>query len=348
MYRILVDGRVLGDSRKKNYEVASGKLKLKLNNSGGFEFALLSGNPALDYIIPKRSIITLQRNYQEIWRGRAVDLSEDIYGRPTITCDGLLSYLQDSRIGPFEFSGVLRDLFSKIVSEHNAFVDAFKQFQIGTISVSDAWSTVTLKNTRYVSAWSLIQTLIKEHGGQICVETDGNLLYLHWLNDYTRRNTQPIQLGRNLISITKKIVGSDIYTGVFPTGADGLDITSVNNGSKFVLNQSAAAIYGRIFCDKEFKDITDANALLASAEQYVDTLCNPITQIDARAIDMNLSDETIEAIQLGDYLHAVCEPRKVDDWLQAKEITLDIVNPPKSTFTLGLTKTMISKLLAAG
>lgn len=348
MYRILVDGRVLGDSRKKKCEIVNGKLKLKLNNSGGLEFALQSGNPALGYIIPKRSIITLQRNQQEIWRGRSVDLSEDIYGRPTITCDGLLSYLQDSRIGPFEFNGALRDLFTQIVGEHNSVVDSFKHFQVGTISVPDAGRTVTLKNTSYASAWSLIQKLVKEYGGQIIMETDGNLLYLHWLNDYTRRNTQPIQLGLNLISLTKKIVGSDIYTGVFPTGADGLDVSSVNNGNKFVVNQSAAAIYGRIFCDKEFKEISDANALLASAERYIDTLCNPLTQIDARAVDMNLSDETIEAIQLGDYLHTVCEPRKVDDWLQAKEISLDIVNPPKSTFTLGLTKTMISKLLAAG
>lgn len=348
MYRILVDGHVLGDSRKKDYEVASGKLKLKLNNSGGFEFSLQSGNPALDYIIPKRSIIVLQRNQQEIWRGRSVDLSEDIYGRPTITCDGLLSYLQDSRIEPFEFSGALRDLFSKIIDEHNRVIDSFKKFRVGEISVQNAWIAVTLKNTRYVSAWSLIQNLVKEHGGQIRVEIDGGILYLHWINDYTRRNTQPIRLGLNLISLTKKIVGSDIYTGVFPTGADGLDVSGVNNGNKFVVNQSAAAIYGRIFCDKEFKEISDANALLTSAERYIDTLCSPLTQIDARAIDMNLSDETAEAIQLGDYLHVVCEPRKVDDWLQAKEIVLDIVNPPKSTFTLGLTKTMISKLLAAG
>lgn len=346
MYQIICDNIIIADTRKENYRILSGKITEKENNCGGFSFQLEQQNEKGGYIIPKRSAISVIQDAREIWRGRMVDVDTDNFGRNTYKCDGLLSYLQDTVIAPFTFTGAPQNLLAQILDEHNAQTDAFKAIAAGTASLSGV-SSITYELKKYSTTWAVFQDLIKGHGGRLYFSRGDSSLTLNWSDNSEYRNTQSIKYGKNLISIIKKRAGSDIYTGICPIGKDNLNISSVNSGSKFYFDADAMAIFGKIAYPKDFSSIENAAELKTAGIADLKAYLDATLQLTISAVDLSIEDQAVEAVYIGDYLEVVSTFHGVADWFPVKEISRDIVNSTKSTITLGVTRTFLTRIMAS-
>lgn len=119
------------------YSVVSPKITQELNKAGSLTFILPPDNVVYSSIKKLKSIVTVEKDGEEIFRGRVLHDNKDFYNRKTIYCEGELSYLLDSVVRPYEFSGSVAELFQKYIQEHNAQVEAEKQFTIGQVDLSD-------------------------------------------------------------------------------------------------------------------------------------------------------------------------------------------------------------------
>lgn len=346
MYQILCDDRIIADTRKENYRILSGKITEKENNCGGFAFKLERENNRSGFIIPKRSIITLLQDARPIWRGRMVDVDTDNMGRSTFTCDGLLSYLQDTVISPFTFSGSPHDLVTRLLGEHSNQTDSFKAITAGTVSLLNV-SNIDYELKKCTPTWSVFQELVREYGGRLFLSRGDSALELNWSDSVVYRNSQAIQYGYNLISIIKKRAGSDIYTGIYPKGKDDLGIESVNSGSPIYYDADAAAIFGHIAYPKDFSSVEDPSELKQLAISDLQAHLNSTLQLTISAVDRSIDDKTVESVHIGDHLNVISNFHGVSDWFPVKETARDIINSEKSTITLGVNKSFLTRIISS-
>lgn len=98
MYKIYVDGVCIHDDQLLDDEVKviNPKLTLSDNSSGSFTFTIPTIN--VGYSVAKRmiSVVNVIKNGSEIWSGRIIDEREDFWKQRVVTCEGELSYLNDT------------------------------------------------------------------------------------------------------------------------------------------------------------------------------------------------------------------------------------------------------------
>lgn len=128
MYRVYCDGLLLYHSKLENLQIFNPSLELEVNKTGSFEFAIYPDHPYYGLIHKLRSIITVYQDDYLLFRGRVLDEETGFYNEKTVTCEGDLSFLLDSILRPFTFSGTVADFLAYVLNLHNAQVDASKHF----------------------------------------------------------------------------------------------------------------------------------------------------------------------------------------------------------------------------
>ena len=113
MYQVisLVDGteHTLMDTRDEKYVLGTPKLTLQINNAGLFTFSIHPTHPEIGSIIPLVSIIKVYKTdrsntYRKwLFTGRVVSSENDIYNTGKVKCEGILAYLLDSIVYPYEY-----------------------------------------------------------------------------------------------------------------------------------------------------------------------------------------------------------------------------------------------------
>ena len=221
MYKMKVDGVVFYDPSSDNpaLHVLSPKAKYELNKAGSLEFIMLPGNVAYNSFQKMKSIVTLEQDGEEIFRGRVLEATTDLYNQKSVCCEGELGYLLDSLVRPYKFEGTASDLFRKLVADHNAQVDSHKRFQVGTITAVDSEDEVKTESEAYMSTLNEIkQMLIGPFGGYLRVRYSGSTKYLDYIKDYTGSSGQPIEFGVNLVDIEDTLDASDVFSVLVPLG----------------------------------------------------------------------------------------------------------------------------------
>lgn len=346
MYQIYADDELIYDSGSREYKIGKGVGSLEVNKSGSFTFSVYSDHFFYDRFVKLKTVIVVKKSGRILFRGRVFDEQVGYWKEKILTCEGEMGFLQDSIIRPYDFSGIPADLFKKFVDEHNAQVDAFKQFRLGKCTVTDANDYIARSNSAYETTLSNMNSrLIEDSTGGYLHITHGDdgtdpVPTLNYLADFERVATQTIEFGKNLRDFVKKSSGQEMATAIIPLGAKTgddtrLTIASVNGGVDYVYDETAVQARGWVFKTVEWDDVTLPENLKSKALAYLaDCVKEPVT-LELNAIDLNLLDRSIDSFRLGDYVRVVSPPHDFAETLLCTRMTFDVLKPENDTVILG-------------
>ena len=356
----------------ENYLI-SPHLKLETNKAGTFEFMLNKGHLQYDGFSEIKTFVWLFRDDKCIFRGRVNDITTDIFGQRTISCEGDLVILSDSIQSPNTFIDVqtigttkkkknvkrtsvqttemrAEVFFRSVIETHNAqFDDARKQFEVGTVNASKKDEFGKFDLTSYSDTSSVLSSeILGKFGGIIQTRYDRNSskTYIDWIENYTEQNSQEAKFGVNLLELDEQPPDDKPWSILLPIGKDGLTISGASGSESmsgisrdgiYLKISSAVSKYGKIVHYEKFDDATKADDLLHKAYEYLWVRKKVYPKnITFKAIDLQLLGESNDPLELGDLIRVNAQNTLlINSVLPCIEMELDILNPENNTYTIG-------------
>lgn len=351
MYRVYCNNSPLYDLRDEDLVLISPIMKIGENTAGSFEFSILPKHPHYEEVNELTSVITAYDGDEEIFCGRVVEITKDLYNRKKVICEGELAYFNDSIQRPARYQGLtVRGYLETLVNIHNQQVKnqgIDKTFKVGAVTVQDK-NDYVYKYTNWESTLEVIKTdLLKTYGGYLRIRKENGVRYLDYLADYPNTNTQVIEFGSNLLDFTHDMVASDIVTAVIPLGArledvtevEGLDayltIKDVNGGVDYVYSQEAVKSYGWIFKTVKWDDVHVADNLLKKGKEYLTDIQFAQITLTVSAVDLHMLHVDMERIKVLDRIRVTSTPNGLDRFFPVSEMTIYLDKPSNNKLTLG-------------
>lgn len=351
MYRVYCNNSPLYDLRDEDLVLISPIVKIGENTAGSFEFSILPKHPHYEEVNELTSVITAYDGDEEIFCGRVVEITKDLYNRKKVICEGELAYFNDSIQRPARYQGLtVRGYLETLVNIHNQQVKnqgIDKTFKVGAVTVQDN-NDYVYKYTNWESTLEVIKTdLLKTYGGYLRIRKENGVKYLDYLADYPNTNTQVIEFGSNLLDFTHDMVASDIVTAVIPIGArledvtevEGLDayltIKDVNGGVDYVYSQEAVKSYGWIFKTVKWDDVHVADNLLKKGKEYLSDIQFAQITLTVSAVDLHMLHVDMERIKVLDRVRVTSTPNGLDRFFPVSEMTIYLDKPSNNKLTLG-------------
>lgn len=358
MYKILLKNGsetfTLHDLKSDIYTLSQATATIEMNKTGELTFGILPDHPYYNYIQKMKSEIIIMRDGEHFWSFRCIDDTKDMYNVKSVTCEGELAYLLDSiqRYGEFHDISVA-DYFTHIITQHNEWVDADKQFIVGTVNVVDSNDSL-YRYANYEDTWTYINDkLIDRLGGYIRSRHANGLRYIDYVTDYGNLNSQTIEFGENIIDFLQKVDASGVATIIMPLGckqtdADGAEterrLTIEDSvvgdsfyGKDYLIDAEAVEIFGKIAKPVYFDDVTLPDNLYKKGLEALDKQKTLGITIELNAIDLHLLDVDVEQISLGDSVRVISKPHGVDTYMKVTKMEIDFLRPDNTKLVLGTT-----------
>lgn len=365
------------DEEDTKFVVLNPKLTLEDSNAGSFECTIPKGNVGYDKIsrVSSELIVFRQTNtsYEAIWRGRIIQEDYDWLGNRKITCEGDLSYLNDSVQPQKEYRAkTYAQYISALLQIHNQQVGNYdwpggwKQFSVGIVDFSDVIDYIA---TEFETTLEAINRIVEETGGHLQIRWGGNTRYLDLLKDPPRTNSQIIRFGKNLFDFAKNYDNTEFCTAVLPIGAviredtsndgtstytnpDGSEVTlidedpdpkldkyttieSVNSGSLYLENTQAVNAYGWICRKIEWSEVDSPAKLKQLATLYLQSEQFDDLVLEAKIIDLQSIDKSLMYIKVLDNITVISPPHGLNKVFQVSKLEIPLDNPADTTITLG-------------
>lgn len=238
MYSITVINQtgeyVLHNTYDEDFKVNDPVLELELNKSGTLTFSINPDHPSRAQILPMASEIFVYDDSSIFWVGRPISIEGDFDMMVTVTCEGVLGYLLDTQVPPFNFtegssikgSDCIKQFLQRLINAHNTKVGttgwgARKRFTVNNVTVLDSNNNLARSSEDYQSTLETInEKLLQTHGGYIRVSygTDKVSKYIDYVETYGAAS-QAITFGENLLDLNTHTNADNIYTAVIPEGA---------------------------------------------------------------------------------------------------------------------------------
>lgn len=330
-------------------QIISPVVDLEIGQSGSFSFSMPMNHPGREYLLPLSSEIYVYNGDEIIFAGRMMGSQEDFYRTGRVNCEGSLSYLIDSLQRPYDSQGSITEFLKKCIDSHNEQVEEKKKFLLGNVTVVDSNDYIHLSSSFISDTMTTFrEKLIETHGGYLHVRETGTVRYLDYVTEYGDINSQVLRFGENLLDLSKYIDPTNVITALIPQGAeleDGsiVDITSVNNGRDYIYDQNAVDRYGWIWGTHQWEDVTLPQNLLPKARAYLQEHLELPTTIELSAIDLSIIDTQIESFRLGCRTVVESTPHGIHAEYMLSKKHIDLINPEKSTMTLGQVLPVISE-----
>lgn len=347
MYTIHADGQLLFSTASEAVEsiVLSPQLTLDVENAGSLSFTIPPGNSLHGKIKKMKTIVTVEQDGVQIFRGRATETETDYYNQQNVYCEGERAFLLDSVHEPYEYSGSVQGLFSKLIANHNSLVESEKQFTVGTITAVSSGETLESESDSYVNTSEELESkLLDAYGGYLKTRTVGDVHYIDWLKKYGSTSGQTITFSVNLLNLKDKIETGDVFTVLIPQGyseigddgeyTDPVNISSVNGGQKYIQDDNGVALYGKIWRVQTWPNEESPQKLLAKAREYLKTGA-ALQTVTLKAIDMHFLDGDVEKLQIGDDVRILSNPHGVDQTILCAKMEIDLLNPENTSYTFG-------------
>lgn len=101
------------------------KLTMKVNTAGTLEMTLPPGNAGYNRVYEMRSPVVVYRDNDPVWTGRVITKSYDFNNNETLTCEGVLAYLNDTIQPSAEYlEHSVTDFMKAVISNHNSQIEA--------------------------------------------------------------------------------------------------------------------------------------------------------------------------------------------------------------------------------
>lgn len=351
MYRVYCNDSPLYDLRDEDLVLISPTVKIGENTAGSFEFSILPKHPHYEEVNELTSVITAYDGDEEIFCGRVVEITKDLYNRKKVICEGELAYFNDSIQRPARYQGLtVRGYLETLINIHNQQVKnqgIDKTFKVGAVTVQDS-NDYVYKYTNWESTLEVIKTdLLETYGGYLRIRKENGVRYIDYLADYPNTNTQVIEFGSNLLDFTHDMVASDIVTAVIPLGArledvtevEGLDayltIKDINGGVDYVYSQEAVKSYGWIFKTVKWDDVHVADNLLRKGKEYLSDIQFAQITLTVSAVDLHMLHVDMERIKVLDEIRVTSSPNGLDRFFPVSEMTIYLDKPSNNKLTLG-------------
>ena len=160
MYRIFADETLIYDSTLEDYKIGKGNITKEADKSGSFVFSLYPDHFYYDRFVKLKTVVKVEKSGRIAFRGRVLNDVGDYWNTGTFTCEGELGFLRDSVIRPFDFTGTPEALFTRFIEEHNAQVDEFKRFKIGTVTVVDPNNYINRSSAEYPTTLDIMTSAL--------------------------------------------------------------------------------------------------------------------------------------------------------------------------------------------
>ncbi len=366
MFYIYADGKSIFQPMDNSLTLLAPKLTLEMGKAGSLSFQIPPTNRYYSALSQLTTMITVEMDDVEIFRGRVLTNSRNFNNIRTIYCEGDLAYLVDTVQKAERYYGKTHDLFRKIIEAHNKRADADKQFLVGDITIEDRDIILSGKSDQttdegtgeidykqiainsiadeWQNTYDFIEScLINYTGGYLRTRRQNGVNYVDLLVDYGNTATQDIEFGKNLLDLTEEISAEDLFTVLIPLGDSNLTIESVNNGSDELVDEDAVQRYGRIVKTHVFDSVYTPETLLENGQRYLASNVNVPTTLTVKAVDLHLVDANASPIYVGDKVHVVSAPHGMTDELTCTKIEYDMENPANNTYTFGTPKQSLTE-----
>ena len=342
MIQVYADGVLAYDSRLEAYDLQGITLTTGLNKGGIAEIIMPPGHPAYSFFKSYRTVVEIYRDSVLLFRGRSLYASDNVYNTRAVTCEGEMCFFLDAISRPYLYQDSPAAVFSAVVEEYNRQVETFKQFRVGSVTVTDANDYIRLESENAESVQDTINKLLTRCGGYIVFTTaDDGARVVNWYEHTGTRSGQVIEFGENLLDFSRSGANTSLATVVVPYGAKigengaRLTIKDVNNGLDYIQDADAVALRGTIVKPVTWDDVTTPENLLRKAQQYLEENRYIINSLELSALDLSLLDKNIDGYQVGDTIQVKSKPHGVDEAFLLTERTEDLLHPAASTITLG-------------
>lgn len=324
-------------------KLLSADLSLAAGKSGSFTFTVPPDNVAFNQFNKFTSYVDVYRDTDMIFSGRVLDDGQNFETTQVITCEGLLSILNDSVFRPVTVNDTLQNLVELIITNHNSQVEADKQISIGTITVEDEYVYRAYETIE--TSWSRLSDLVESYGGMMQVVKTEGVLYLNWWDDLPQTNTQTIDFGSNILDITQQSSGADIVTILVPQGAevaneDGtqsrIGIASVNGGLDYIINSDAVEEFGMIVGTEVWDDVTQPAILKSKAQTWLQNIAQNRVTINLSVVDLSAVDASVEHFTIGQKVVVTSAPHGIQaQTFTVQERNLNLLDPTQNQMSLG-------------
>ena len=325
------------------------KVLIQESAAGSFSFTLCSENPGYDAIKRMYSTIYVYCDADLIWSGRVINETENFWKQRTFTCEGALTFLNDTNqpLKVYE-NYTMHRFLQEIISIHNSKVSDNRKIYLGFITVNDKNDGYVYK-TEYKSTWECFkESIFNRLGGHVRIRYNSGSTnpYLDYVEEYPDLSSQSIEFGLNLLDFTKNWDLTELATVIIPLGkqqeeevADGIhdraNVASVNNNSIYVQNDDAIAAFGRIERVVDFGDVEDPSMLLSLAKAYMKAKQFDEMVLEINAIDLHHLNPSIKRFELFDMVHCISKPHGLDRKFPISEISIPLNDPDKVTYKMG-------------
>jgi phage minor structural protein len=355
MYKIYVDGSLFCSSEIEELAIINPEIDQEVNKAGTFTFTLPPTHPYYNTIKKRTSLIDVYRDddTEPLFEGVCIDSTIDFWKQKKLTCEGELTFLNDSNLRPAYYQNKTpRQLLESYVSQHNAQTESTKHFTVGQVTISDSNSIYCYTN--YNSTMTEIkEDLVDDFGGFLRTRHVEGVRYIDYFASSPRTSNQVIRLGENLLDLSQNIDTEEIATIIIPLGAT-LDTQSIPglderltiktaaadsehpSGADYVYSSTAVDAYGYIEKVVVWDDVTTVAALLAKGKAYLSDIQFENLVIQAKAIDLGLTSDEFNKFRLLDSIRVVSVPHGLDRYFILSKLQIHLNNPENDTITLGI------------
>ena len=357
MIQIYANDVLTYDSRLDGYDLTGLTVTTALNKGGMANITMPPYHPAYNAYTEYSTIVEILRDGVLLFRGRALYAADDFYRQRTVYCEGELCFFQDAITRPYLYQDSPATIFAALIQVYNSQVEAPKQFQVGSVTVTDANDYIRLESESAETTLNTINKLLSRCGGYIIFTTnDKGQRVANWYETPGYRSSQEINLDTagNLLNLTKDGANTNLATAIVPYGAKDeatgkrITIASVNGGLDYIVDAEAEALRGRITTTATWDDVTEPTNLLRKAQQYLSEARQIVTSLKLTALDLSYVDKTIDSYRVGDTIHVRSKPHGVDADFRLTERTEDLLNPAGNQITLGREQTSLTGADVAG
>lgn len=370
MYKIKCDGYLLHDDVLQDKRLQDIKLTLELNQFNSLEFTIYPQHEYYDKLQKLKSIITLERDEEVIFRGRILEYKKGFRNQLSIVCEGELGFLLDSIVRPYEYNGNQRDYFAFLINQHNEQLEPEKQFVVGDVTAISETVEVSQSNTEHLTTWAAINEIINKTGGYLTVDFDdeGNRRINYITEADFRLSNQEINFGENLINLETESKGSEIATAIIALGGkiEGstpekrLDITTLIDGQimeteedgdiiekkdDYVYSHKAVEKYGWIFKTVTYDDVeSDKEYLQTVATTELLQAIKSTESIELNAIDIAKLKLNVNSFNVATRVLVTSPKHNYEKALfPVTKITLNLLKPTSNTLSLQKTSTTFTE-----
>lgn len=357
-------GLVVYDPRFEYAILVDPELHLKDNAFGSFKCEIYMSHSAYGDLQKRRSIYAIYKDDapDPMWKGIFIEGGDGLSPSMNLYFEDFMSVLRDSMQDAFVFTGQPRDFLSMLIDAHNAQVDPWQRVTLGHVTVTDPNDYVRRSSESELSTWDAIKTrLIDTLGGHVRMRYKDGVAYLDYLegdtantDPYLNTSTQIIEFGENLTDFSRVVSASETYTACIPKGATvdryddegelhsvALTIESVNNGSKYLIDEAARALYGFRCAPLDlttWEDVTVPANLMTKGNEWLRGQGVKLSNtIKLSAVDLKRLGVASDSFGFLDYVRVSVYPLDIEALYLLTEITIPLDDPSELSISLGET-----------